>query len=116
MRELALSPPRRIGLQWLVCVALLLPFAQTFAAWHGLSHWKRADAAASDDAALPLHKATCEICLAAAAVGHGGTPVAATSLPAPDADAASPAVAPIACTTCAPVVPYLSRAPPASVR
>jgi hypothetical protein len=116
MRALALSLPRRIGLSWLVCAALLLPFSQAFAAWHGLSHENRAAAGTSDDSGPPLHKAACEICLAAAAVGHGGMAAAATSVPAPDVLATSVAQAPMACAACTPIVAYLSRAPPARLR
>lgn len=116
MRSLALSLPRRLGLSWLVCVALLLPFSQAFAAWHELSHWSRAAARMSDDAGPPLHKAACEVCLAAAAVGHGGMATAAPSVPAPDVVATSVAAAPIPVATDAPFVAYLSRAPPASLR
>lgn len=115
MRPRSLSLPRRLGLAWLVWVVLLLPVSQSFAAWHEVSHSRPADAAARSDTAL-LHKASCERCLAAAAVDHGGLPTAAPSLPAPDGGPASVAESRVASASCAPITRYLSRAPPTFLR
>lgn len=103
-------PPLRIGLRWLVWLALLLPIAQSAAAWHAFSHV--APAAAQDDGS-PAH-APCELCLAAAAVGGPGLPGTTPSFAVP-AQAAHPLP-----ERSTPTVPgggraaYRSRAPPAS--
>jgi hypothetical protein len=61
--------PLRISLPWLVWLALLLPLAQTAAAWHELQH--TAEAAGQLDASQKAaHTAACGQCLASAAM-HG---------------------------------------------
>jgi hypothetical protein len=110
MRRSPFRLPLRIGLPWLVWLALLLPLAQSAAAWHAISHV--APAAAHDDGG-PAH-APCDLCLTAAAASGPGLPGSAPSFAAPAhlADALP--------EHAAPVVPhggraaYRSRAPPPS--
>lgn len=104
---------RRRGLAWLLWSSLLLlPLAQSLAAWHELSH-VRAGAASQDDRGLP-HK-TCELCLLAAALDHGGAAAANASLTLSEAAPSVEPSLPPAEHRSATVSPYLSRAPPASV-
>lgn len=104
--------PLRIGLPWLVWLALLLPIAQSAAAWHAYSHV--ASAAARDDGGATHASAHCDLCLTAAAAGAPGLPGAAPTfaLPTP--------LAPQVPDDAVPAAPhggraaYRSRAPPPS--
>jgi hypothetical protein len=61
----------RRRLPWLLWLALLLPLAQTAAAWHAYSHGRpAAEVRGVSDAAAP-HAVACDLCIAAAAVGGG---------------------------------------------
>ncbi|MED5621120.1 hypothetical protein [Ideonella sp. BN130291] len=104
-----LRTPRHI--QWLLWLALLLPFAQAAADWHGYSH-VRADAGADPDTQQALHPEHCDLCLSAAGLASGpllgklpGMPPSAARHAAPRTDRSSTWVA------AAPSA-YFSRAPP----
>lgn len=71
--------PFRLGLAWLLSLALLLPAAQSAALWHGLSHLAPASPTAAAGGKHLLHDGQCALCLAAAAVTGGALP----STPAP---------------------------------
>ncbi|MBE7941728.1 MULTISPECIES: hypothetical protein [Ramlibacter] len=74
----------RKRLAWLLWFALLLPFAQLAAAAHELGHLAQPAAATKAKA----QAVTCEVCLAAAALGSGGaaaTPPALALAPLPHA-------------------------------
>lgn len=104
---------RHQGLAWLLWTALLLlPLAQSLAAWHEVSHL-RTGAASQDERGLP-HKA-CELCLLAAAVDHGGPPAAPALLALGDPVPSVEPSLPPAEHRSASVTPYRSRAPPLSV-
>lgn len=105
--------PLRIGLPWLMWLALLLPLAQSAAAWHEVSHAAEA-AGALDAGKKTLHNAACGLCLASAAVhgaGLASEPPAllhlalAQSQPLMPAPRRQPAP---------PVLGYSSRAPPSA--
>lgn len=109
--------PLRIGLPWLVWLALLLPIAQSAAAWHAYSHAGAAAAAGTrDDGGAAAHAAQCDLCLTAAAAGAPGLPAATAALPHDDAGSQR---APLAQTERAPArrfAAYHSRGPPPSSR
>lgn len=103
--------PLRIGLPWLVWLALLLPLGQAAAAWHEASH--TAEAADVDDGQKALHSAACGLCLASAAVhGAGGMPADAPAVAHPAVAQARPLQATPAERPAAPALGYSSRAPP----
>jgi len=111
---------RRIGFGWLLGWLLLLPLAQSMAAWHEVSHLGGAAESGTltapaphDDAPLPHHPA-CALCLAAAAIGAGGLPTVALALPfiTPDAQRVRVPVAQAPAWVTPPVAAYRSRAPP----
>jgi len=101
------SPRRQVWLLWL---ALLLPLAQSAAAWHALSH--SAPGAPAPDGKQALHAVHCDLCLAAAALVGGALPTAPQGLVHPAARHQVPAAIPgnpwLPFLTRA----YLSRAPP----
>jgi hypothetical protein len=103
----------RTGLAWLVWLALLLPFAQSAAAWHAYSHMAAATAN-RDDGNAASHAAQCDLCLVAAVVGG---PALLGNAPALPAAAATPGPCPtsaIAAPATRPALAYRSRAPPSS--
>jgi len=73
MPALTLTPTLRRGLPWLLWLALLLPLAQTAAAWHAYSHVREVVRLHEVDAQAP-HAALCDLCLTAAAAGGGALP------------------------------------------
>ena len=101
----------RIGLPWLLWLALLLPLAQTAAAWHELSH-AAARVADPDSEQKALHSAACGLCLASAAVQAGGMAVAVLQVPSADQAPSLHTDARTAAEQGAPVLGYQSRAPP----
>ena len=107
MRATRPRPARLLGLSWLFWLALLLPVAQSAAAWHAYTHHP---VGAADE--QPAQAAHCDLCLAAAAVDGGALVGAQAALQALDAQHALVEAFNVclwpACTT--PV--YLSRAPP----
>ena len=106
--------PRHVA--WLLWLALLLPFAQAAANWHGLSHVRLDAGAADPDGKQALHAAHCAVCGGAAAV-TGGAP--ASNSPAPvlrPAAHEAPMRALHGLAATAPTLAYLSRAPPFVLR
>ena len=99
------------GASWLLWLALLLPMAQSVAAWHGYTHVKP-DASEREDGKPAPHAAHCDFCLAAASAAGSallGGPPSFMSLAARH-ELPRPAVrgvwqAPVA-------LAYQSRAPP----
>jgi hypothetical protein len=106
-KRLAATANRRFA--WVLAFALVLPFAQSLAWAHQLTHHatKRADAGAPGQLDTP-----CAICLSAAPLHGGALPSAPPIITAPSlADAAPPAPVP-AWQRHAETLAYLSRAPP----
>lgn len=101
----------RIGLPWLLWLAALLPLAQTAAAWHELSH-TAARITEPDSEQKALHATACGLCLASAAVQAGGLASAAPRVPHTTLAPWPHAEAGAAAAGTAPVLGYLSRAPP----
>ncbi|MBI3368370.1 MAG: hypothetical protein HY021_07970 [Burkholderiales bacterium] len=111
MRRADLRRPLRIGLLWLVWLALLVPAAQSAATWHAFSHASAETSAPGDDPSSPA-LSNCDLCLTAAAIGAGGL-LAAPSQPPPSAarHALEPAAL-VGVWPSRPALAYLSRAPP----
>jgi hypothetical protein len=65
---------------WLLWLALLLPLAQTAAAWHAYSH-SALEQSQEGDTKQTLHQTHCDLCLTAAAVSGGALPTAQLVLP-----------------------------------
>ena len=101
----------RISLPWLLWLAALLPLAQTAAAWHELSH-TAARVTDPDGEQKALHSAACGLCLASAAVQAGGMASATPQVPHPVLAPSLHGDAGTAAGDSAPVLGYLSRAPP----
>jgi len=107
--------PLRLRLAWLLWLALLLPLAQSAAAWHGYSHTV-AGINGDGEGKQSTHPASCELCLTAAAVSGGalvGDPPAVT---VPDACHGLPQPAEASIWLASPTLAYLSRAPPPAPR
>jgi hypothetical protein len=112
MKPLRLPADHRLRLAWLLCLALLLPLAQSMAGWHLLSHVHTS--ATHDDDATTAGEA-CDLCLLAAGVASGGVATTGRALaaPAPAADWQGAILA--ASWIAAPALAYRSRAPPLSL-
>ena len=102
---------RHSSLSWLFWLAMLLPLAQSAAAWHGYSHLQPRAGGHEEGKPAP-HAAQCDLCLTASAVGSGAFGAGPPSLAAlavrhalPQLDSAGVWLAP-------PALAYLSRAPP----
>ncbi|MBL8349073.1 MAG: hypothetical protein JNL87_02055 [Burkholderiaceae bacterium] len=106
---------RPIGLAWLIWLALLLPIAQTAAAWHAGSHAAVEAGGGAADKQAP-HALDCDLCLAAAAIDAGALVAAPPTLPALTAGQASPEAGIARGRPAAPTLAYQSRAPPAVPR
>lgn len=106
-----LANPRRIGLRWLIALALLVPLAQAAATWHVLSHLRQESTLRDGDSA-PAHSAGCELCFAGAAVDAGGLPCALVQVVTPPLDATYTAAADTTHRSAARAAAYRSRAPP----
>lgn len=100
-------------LAWLLGILLLMPLAQTAAAWHQISHTQQSQAFEKLDPQSPTTVADyCDLCQIAAATGGGLLP---TQIPAFSATAAPCAVSRFTCQAVAAKPlwqPYASRAPP----
>ena len=97
---------------WLLGILLLMPLAQTAAAWHQISH-TQSQASEKLDPQSPTTVADyCDLCQIAAATGGGLLPTQTVAFGATAAHCAVP------CFTCQSVAakplwqPYASRAPP----
>jgi len=107
--------PRRVSLTWLMWLALIVPVAQSLAAWHSVSHLASASSRQGDEPQLP-HSASCELCLAGAAVDGGALP-SAPAAPVLLALRHGPAPAAVVLAwVSVPAAAYLSRAPPLALR
>jgi len=111
MNGLRWRPRPRISLPWLLWLALLLPLAQTAAAWHELSH-AAARAAEEDGDQKAVHVAACGLCLASAAVQGAGPASAAPVVAHPPLAQWLQAHQGTAAAGSAPTLGYQSRAPP----
>ena len=101
---------------WLLWLALLLPLAQSAAAWHALSH-PVLEASADADGKRALHSAHCDLCLSAATLGGGalpGDPPCFAPLSLARHEPPQPALSGVRLAFVAPA--YLSRAPPHAPR
>lgn len=105
------APPHRLA--WLLWLALLLPLAQSAAAWHAVSHTAVGPVSGlADDNKPALHPVHCELCLTAAALSGGALPTAPHGLVHPAARHAVPPARP-GSPWLPPLTPaYHSRAPP----
>lgn len=115
MRASAHTPHLHRSLSWLFWLALLLPVAQSAAAWHGYSH-VRAETSERDQSKQAPHTAQCDLCLAAAAVIGGALMDRPPSLAVPAAGHALPQPAASSVWQALPTLAYLSRAPPSALR
>jgi hypothetical protein len=111
MRPAASRRPHRPGIAWLLCLALLLAFAQSGAMRHGVSH------ALAEIGAQTTHKSaalpgTCDQCLAGAALGFTAAPGAPPPWHASRARYAPPPAVPASVWPAERAHAYLSRAPP----
>jgi hypothetical protein len=124
----------RIPLQWLICLALVLPVAQVAAIAHTLSHVGHAsgsssgsasvsgvvsdagDDASADSAGPAAHKVHCDLCVAAAAVSGGAPIVEAARWWQDEAVHVVRVVVSAPAREVASPRPYQSRAPPLASR
>jgi hypothetical protein len=109
MRSSPWSSMRRFRFGWLLWLVMLVPAAQSAAAWHSYSHL--AQTTRGDDPRI-LHPTHCDLCLAAANLAGGSLPA---DVPCPPACARCPvpaAVQVVSVSTTPPTPAYLSRAPP----
>jgi hypothetical protein len=96
-------------LAWWLWLALLLPLAQGVAAAHVLSH---ASAERSEEGGKALHSASCDLCLAAAAIAGGAPPGEPPSLRFAVAPHVAPVMSSVGVASSTPARAYLSRGPP----
>jgi hypothetical protein len=107
----------RLGMTWLFCLALLLPLAQSVAAWHGLSHGLAqaiAHAEHHDEHPQGWLTGHCGLCLAGAALSGGGLAIALHSVVHPPVRFALPLASFASVWPAAAPRAYRSRAPPHS--
>jgi hypothetical protein len=108
------SPLRR-RLAWLLWLALLLPLAQSAAAWHGYSHTV-AGVNGDGESKQSTHRASCDLCLTAAAVIGGALVGNEPARLVRDARHELPQPAESAIWLALLTLAYLSRAPPPAPR
>jgi hypothetical protein len=97
------------ALAWVLALALLLALAQFAAGQHRLAH---ALADGANPAKQAAHLATCDLCLAAAAVGSAATAPEVALPPMPPLRHAAPQAERPALRLAPPARHYLIRAPP----
>ena len=114
MRPIPLRRPLRLGLAWLLGLALLLPAAQFAAAWHGVSHLRAAAGVQDEGKSAPGEH--CGLCLVASALGGVGLPSASQAPAAPDVRDVAPAAPVPGVRLARPAPAYRSRAPPSAPR
>lgn len=102
---------RGISASWLVALALLVPLAQSLAAWHAQSHFRADSAQRGNDQPGVAHD-HCDLCLLAADLGTGGPPAAILEVAADEASSAPPTTRPWREPKARPPAFYSSRAPP----
>jgi len=105
----------RASLAWLLCLALLLPVAQSTALWHGVSHAASA-AQVHDDGTSAPRSSPCDRCLVAAHLGSGAAFATPPSAALSTARHALPRPATTAQWLATFVPAYRSRAPPVAAR
>jgi hypothetical protein len=107
-----LRMPSRPGPRWAwaLCLALLLPLAQGFAASHAITH--HGAPSQQRDAAPSALDASCVLCLLAAPVGAGALPAPPPAFAAPGMAHAAPAAPALVEQPSALALAYRSRAPP----
>jgi hypothetical protein len=115
MRTSAFKPHLHCSLSWLFWLALLLPVAQSAAAWHGYSH-VRAESSEREPGKQAPHAAQCDLCLSAAAVIGGALVGRPPGLAILAARHALPQPAATSVWQALPTLAYLSRAPPSALR
>ena len=102
-------------LAWLLGILLLMPLAQTAAAWHQISHTQSQASEKSDRDSGTAVADYCDLCQIAAATGGGLLPTQTAAFTATVAPRAVP------CFICRSVAakplwqPYASRAPPSAL-
>ncbi|MFO1341143.1 MAG: hypothetical protein U1F53_23460 [Burkholderiaceae bacterium] len=111
------APPlRRASLHWLLWLALVLPLAQSAAAWHALSHVRAAATASDEDRSATHTAAQCDLCLAGSAVAGGALASTPLGLPASLAAEARPVATAASALHGLVALAYRSRAPPLTLR
>jgi hypothetical protein len=115
MRASVFNPFLRRGLSWLFWLALLLPVAQSAAAWHGYSH-VQTESSERDQGKQAPHGAQCDLCLSAAGLSGGALMGRPPSLALLATRHALPQPAATSVWQAPPALPYLSRAPPSAPR
>jgi hypothetical protein len=115
MRASAFKPYLHRSLSWLFWLVLLLPVAQSAAAWHSYSHLRAGASEREQDKQAP-HTAQCDLCLSAAAVIGGALMGRPPSLAVFAARHALPQPAATSVWQALPTLAYLSRAPPSALR
>jgi len=115
MRPRRLTSPLHRSLSWLLWLALLMPVAQSAAAWHAYSHGLQEAGEHGGDAQAP-HAFPCDLCLAAAAVSGGALHGALPALVLAAARHEAPRVAAGSAWQSRFTPAYRSRAPPPVLR
>jgi hypothetical protein len=106
-----LRSPQRLA--WLLALFLLLPLAQTVAAWHGLTHLGDASATDGSSAKHTAGDLKCDLCVTAIAIGIGALPSPALILAEPSASHHQTAYFRVV-RAAVRTLHYRSRAPPIS--
>lgn len=101
----------RRRLWWLLWFALLLPAAQSAAAWHAVSH-TGLESRSETGGNRALHLNDCALCLTAAAMSGGALAGQMERVPIVAANFAAPQVSADGVWPTFPARAYLSRAPP----
>lgn len=105
----------RRRLWWLLWLALLLPVAQSAAAWHAVSHAGK-ESSGETGGKHALHLNDCALCLTAAAMSGGAPTGQHQSAPISLARYAVPNFSVDGVLPASPLRAYLSRAPPFASR
>ena len=100
---------RRLG--WLLWLALLLPAAQSAAAWHAVSH-TGLESSGEAGGQQALHLNDCSLCLTAAAMSSGAPTAQFKNVRLSSASYTVPVLAADGISPAFPARAYLSRAPP----
>jgi hypothetical protein len=112
MRLHHLTSPRRISLSWLIWLALLLPLAQSVAAWHSAGHGV-AEASSQDDVRKAVSSAEhCDLCLTAASLSGSAPAADRPTLVLHTGTQSTPVDAPTSVWLAPTLTAYSSRAPP----
>lgn len=112
MRARFFSNISRMPLAWLLGILLLMPLAQTAAAWHLISHIHPTQAAESPDQPTAVLADFCDLCLTASATTGGLLPTAQVVNVATAFPSESPPSQAGKAPTQSQWAPYASRAPP----